>query len=195
MTLFFLWCYNEPVREHPFSKPACLMSHNINRIQLLRGDLTGTRLPLRPPWALPETDFIDYCDRCGDCIPACEAGVIKVGQGGYPQIDFSTAGCSFCRECLRVCKQGALHYGEASDPTPWNLKATILDGCLSLNAVICRSCGEACDEHAIRFQLETGGVARLRLDWERCSGCGACLAVCPAKEIKMTSIETSNEAA
>jgi len=171
------------------------MSQPINRMQFLTGDLSGKSLPIRPPWALPEDQFIECCTRCGDCVDACSYGLIRLGRGKFPQMDFSHYGCDFCRDCVAVCKPGALHYDEQDDSPPWTLKATILDNCLSLNAIICRSCGEACEVRAIRFKLETGGVAHPLLDQELCTGCGECFAVCPIKSISISPAPSCVQAA
>jgi ferredoxin-type protein NapF len=171
------------------------MAGPISRIQFLRGDFRGEQNHILPPWAVAGEAFFEICDRCGDCIPACEDGLIKIGTGGYPQIDFSAGGCDFCEQCAKACKPGVLRLDKESETPPWTLKASILDSCLSLNAIICRSCGEACDERAIRFQLELRGVARPLLDQEKCNGCGACFSICPEKSISIQSLATRTEAA
>ncbi len=159
------------------------MSQAIDRMQFLSGDLGGARTAVRPPWALDEALFIDKCTRCGDCIAACPDDLIVEGRGKFPRIDFSRGGCDFCQECVQVCKPGALAAGPGPESPPWDLKASILPECLSLNAVICRSCGEACDQRAIRFKLEVGGIARPLLERTSCNGCGACFAVCPVRAV------------
>lgn len=171
------------------------MPQSINRMQFLSGDLSGGRRAIRPPWALDEARFIDLCTRCGDCATACSYGIIKEGRGKFPEMDFTLCGCDFCRECVDACKPAALSYDEQSDPPPWNLKASILSNCLSLNGVICRSCGEACEERAIAFKLELGGVARPLLDVSLCTGCGECFAVCPIKSIQVSPDDSRDQAA
>ena len=47
--------------------------------------------PARPPWSLRE------------------------GDGGFPVIDFSAAGCSLCGDCSRACASGADSIGEAAN--------------------------------------------------------------------------------
>ena len=175
------------------SRRAC-MTDSISRIQLLSGDISGNDAPRRPPWALNEELFIERCTRCGECIEACPDRLIIEGRGKFPRIEFSNGGCDFCGECLAVCKPKALDRSEIGPP-PWRLKASILPNCLSLNAVICRSCGEACDERAIRFQLKPGGVAAPILDRDSCTGCGACFAVCPVKAVEISSNEPRDQAA
>ena len=65
------------------------------------------------------------------------------------------------------------------------LKAVIAAGCLALNRVVCRSCGEACEAGAIRFRLAPGGVSRPEISLEACNGCGDCVGACPVRAIAM----------
>jgi len=209
---------------------------NITRMQLLRGDLKGKKNPFRPPWAIPEDYFVDYCTRCDKCIDACFDELIVKGRGGFPQMDFKRGGCDFCEDCLNVCETSALKKipinnvtpgntktniksdnsdnkeeessessldlafnKETSDDKeaylpPWQIKANIdLTNCLSMNATICRSCGESCDDKAIKFDLKLGGIAEPVLNVEQCTGCGACFAVCPVQVITLTSIVIKKE--
>ena len=159
------------------------MTSNISRSQFLSGDFHGDNLPIRPPWSLGEEQFTALCTRCGECIKACPYHIIKEGRGKFPVIDFSISGCDFCRDCVDVCEPAALDPTGAVVTDPWTLKATILPNCLSLNAIVCRACGDACEERAISFKLELGGVARPLLNREICTGCGECFAVCPIKAV------------
>ena len=110
-------------------------------------------------------------------------------------LDFRTGGCDFCGDCVRACQPGALERDPMADAPPWDLKLLFLDSCLSLNAVVCRSCGEACDERAIRFELRTGGNALPLLNREICTGCGECISVCPNDSIRISSNSLREEAA
>lgn len=62
--------------------------------------------------------------------------------------------------------------------------AEIGPGCIAYTQnVVCRSCGDVCDEAAIRFSPRLGGAALPVVLAERCTGCGACLSVCPTGAI------------
>ena len=43
----------------------------LNRRNLLRGAASRGAVPLRPPGALGEADFLAACTRCGQCVAAC----------------------------------------------------------------------------------------------------------------------------
>lgn len=162
----------------------------ISRRQLFRGDLSAQGVSARPPWAVPEDAFAACCDRCGDCVPACPERIIRITGGGFPEVDFTIGGCSFCGECRTACGGKAL-LGDPRNEPPWRLVARIGPGCLANRGVVCRSCGEACDEGAIRFRLRVGTAAEPRLNSGICTGCGYCVSVCPAQAVKIETPEPS----
>jgi len=157
---------------------------DLSRRRLLRGTLAGTASPRRPPWALAEKDFTAHCDRCGDCITACPEGIIRAGSGGFPEVDFGARGCSLCGDCLTACGVKALRR-DPEEGAPWDLAAEIGAACIAHYGVVCRSCGEACGEGAIRFRLRVGGAAEPMLDRDLCTGCGWCVGVCPVRAVRV----------
>lgn len=165
---------------------------------------------IRPPWALNESLFIDSCSRCSDCVSACPQGIISAGDAGFPEVSFKQGECTFCADCIRACKTGALDASVLSQPIAhqasqlqssqlqssqfqssqqqaWNLDVSILSNCLSLNAVVCRACGDNCETQAIRFKLKVGGISEPQILEDDCTGCGACVAVCPVDAVKIKS--------
>ena len=135
----------------------------------------------RPPWALVEAAFVEACTRCDDCLRACPQGILLAGDGGYPRLDFQRGECTFCGDCATACRSGALN--TAREGAPWSLKALIDARCLPQQGIECRICGEHCDARAIRFPPRIGGAALPELDTNACTGCGACVAPCPAGAI------------
>jgi ferredoxin-type protein NapF len=132
---------------------------------------------------LSEAQFIARCTRCSACIETCPARLIVKGRGGFPEVDFSRNECTFCGDCVKACKDQALVAG--GDRAPWPLKAVIAETCLAVRQVVCRTCGEQCETGAICFLLQPGGMAVPLINLETCTGCGACVRVCPAGAVSM----------
>jgi ferredoxin-type protein NapF len=152
---------------------------NLQRRRFLRGELTGSKAPLRPPWGIAEAQFTACCSRCEACLAACPDRLIVRGSGGFPEIDFARGGCSFCGACLRACSTGALLSPRPTVRNAWGHQVSILDGCLARRGVVCRSCGDVCEPGAIAFRPQPGGRCLPELSPEACTGCGSCVAVCP----------------
>jgi len=73
-----------------------------------------------------------------------------------------------------------------TDPATPQL-AVIGLGCIAYTQnVVCRSCGDACAEAAIRFAPRLGGAACPVVLTERCTACGDCVPACPAGAITLT---------
>lgn len=138
----------------------------------------------RPPWALQDdAAFTQTCTRCGACVQACAAGVLHKGDGGYPVIDFARAGCTLCGDCLRACEPKAL--SRTATPAPFAWRAVISNACLNLRSVECRTCVDACDARALRYTPRLGGIGRVSVDAAACTGCGACVALCPTQALSL----------
>ena len=154
------------------------MTTSISRLQLLRGDFSGKKSPLRPPWAKQEAEFIASCERCGECIKACPEKILEIGRGHFPQINFQLGECTFCGLCVEHCPNDSL---QQTDALPWQIKAHIEAHCLPKQGVICITCGENCEAEAIHFPLSRIAVPEVNHD--KCTGCGACYQACPVTAI------------
>ena len=160
------------------------MCAQVSRIQFLRGDFRGKETPLRPPWAIDESLFVEICTSCGDCIPQCPTHIIKKGRANYPVIDFTSGECLFCEECVNACKPRALL--KTTHHTPWSVKATInQEVCISYKGVECRSCYDPCETRAVTMRHRPGSVSIPVISDNVCCGCGACFSVCPVSAITM----------
>jgi ferredoxin-type protein NapF len=161
-----------------------MVSVNARRAFLF-GRATATPV-VRPPWSLAEPDFLDHCTRCDACVKACPTRIIKVGDGGFPFVDFSQGECTFCNHCVDACNAGAF---DATQETPWHLQLTLDDSCLAKHAIFCMACVDACPEQAIRLHY-AASVPIPEVDASRCTGCGGCVAICPSKAISLRPRQT-----
>ncbi len=167
-----------------------VMSKPLSRRQLFKR-FKGGSVPIRPPFALAEERFTDVCSRCDDCLRVCEPGVLVRGDGGFPEIVFSRGGCTFCGACADACQVGAFDT-ERGEPR-LTVTATVTPTCLDRRGISCRLCESWCAEDAIRFRPMVGGLSDVIIDRARCTGCGACVAPCPAAAIAMTQSPSKEE--
>ncbi len=151
---------------------------NLHRRQLFKGKQKLQQQAL--PWLKNVEAFFDLCERCNKCVTACEQKIIKLGDGGFPHLDFSLGECTFCRKCADVCP---LPLFNPPSELPWLQRIHVSEQCLNKKNIECRSCSDACEMRVIRFQPQLGKVAQMTLDLTQCNGCGACVAPCPAKAI------------
>ena len=167
---------------------------NLKRRAFLRGQSPQfNKAAIRPPWTLPFAEFIDHCERCDACIEACPESIIFRGDGGFPEVNLTRGECVFCTDCVKACKADAFQTGILNEENAWDLSVEILPACLSLNAIVCRICGENCDTQAISFRLQVGGISTPQIAQDKCTGCGACLFSCPNNSIAITPRQSSKE--
>jgi ferredoxin-type protein NapF len=162
----------------------------VSRRQFLRADFRAERCARRPPWALPEADFVETCTRCGDCVRACPAAILRQAASGFPEVDFARGACTFCGACRTACTVGALAR-VTEDAVPWDLKAEISPSCFAQHGVLCSVCRERCEAHAITWQRAPGRAPIPRVDPGTCTGCGACYAPCPARAIRLIPLSST----
>lgn len=162
--------------------------NTISRAQFLRGDWRGRKPELRPPWALPESLFVEVCDGCGLCIKDCPQKILQLDRG-LPKLDFSQGECTFCADCLDACPHGALRRPAGlmpkSEQNAWSYCAAISSNCLAINGTSCVRCVESCAHEAIVARPALGGRHELSINHTSCNGCGACVAGCPVSAINI----------
>ncbi len=155
----------------------------ISRRELFFGRPVARKTGICPPGATPES--LVACTGCGLCAERCPSGIIDLA-GGVPSIDFSRGECTFCGECAAACPAPVfVEKGAARFPHV----ASVDDACLARRNVACQSCGECCPVQAIRFRPRIGGAFLPELNEALCSGCGACLGVCPVGAIGLHARE------
>lgn len=132
---------------------------------------------------MPEDVFAARCTGCDACIRACPERVLARAPDGLPQFDPQSGSgeCTFCGDCVQACGTRAL---DPTQPRPWTLRAGVGGGCLPAAGIVCASCREVCPERAITVPPGARGPARV--DADRCTGCGACVGVCPGGALALS---------
>lgn len=183
-------------------------------LRICRLDMANHIRPARPPWALkamrtapttrrsflfgtsakttniicpPGTSplSLEACTGCGLCVEHCPTRIIVLIDD-LPALDFSSGECTFCGECSLVCPEPVF---AAEPPHRFPHIAAVTDACLARRDIACQSCGESCPENAIRFRPRLGSPFLPEINEERCTGCGACMQVCPVGAFETKSCE------
>ncbi|MEH2551120.1 ferredoxin-type protein NapF [Bradyrhizobium sp. AZCC 2262] len=63
--------------------------------------------------------------------------------------------------------------------------AVINEDCLAEAGIVCRSCGDACPDAAIRFRPRIGLPPEAVVSEAACTGCGHCVGACPGDAITL----------
>ncbi|MEZ4742949.1 MAG: 4Fe-4S dicluster domain-containing protein [Bdellovibrionota bacterium] len=148
----------------------------------------GKRRFLRPPGALPESDFLRQCIGCFKCATACPNDCIEMASFEWgasnvhtPVINPRSRGCILCMRCTEVCPTGALK--EISRDMDV-VKREVKMGTASVDTNLCysyfgRTCGvcyRACPLPGKAMKI--GLYEQPIVDPEQCVGCGLCEQSC-----------------
>jgi ferredoxin-type protein NapF len=152
---------------------------DLERRRFLQGRFAPGPRPIRPPWSR-ETTISELCTSCGECVSACPQSIIGRDADSLPAVDLKAGECTFCGRCADACPEPVF---DRAATAAFEHVAVIGDACFAARGVVCQSCGDSCPEAAIRFRLRIGGPALPQLSNDRCTGCGACIAACPADAI------------
>ena len=120
------------------------------------------------------------CLGYGDCAAACPNNAICV-KDGIAHVD--TSRCLGCRLCTTVCPKNIISM------VPQETRAAVFCSSKDKGAdarkacknacIACRKCEKTCTQGAISVKNNLAVI-----DYEKCTGCGACAAVCPTGCLK-----------
>jgi MauM/NapG family ferredoxin protein len=146
---------------------------------------------IRPPGAIPETEFLRTCIRCGECMKSCLTNTLQPcfwesGLSGLwtPKMDPRLAPCDQnCNVCGKVCPTQAIRSVSLEEKTHAKVGTAVLrkEMCLVwAENKICLICDEICPYNAIVFR-PVEGYRRPVVIPSKCNGCGFCEQRCPVK--------------
>ncbi len=160
---------------------------------------SGKSLPagaIRPPGALPETDFLAACTRCGLCVRACPYDILKLAElgsdiaTGTPYFTARTGPCEMCEDipCVPACPTGALDHG-LTDINEARMGLAVLvdqEECIAFQGLRCEICFNVCPLRGKAITLEyqpnrRSGKHALFIPVvhsDACTGCGLCEKAC-----------------
>lgn len=130
------------------------------------------------------------CLGLGDCVKACPYGCITVRKG-LAVINLNR--CIGCGKCVPVCPHNTITLIQNHVSKPLVMCSNTEKGALANKecktaCIACKMCEKACPHDAIHV------IDLLaRIDYDKCTGCGECIAVCPKKTIVAGYIEKPKE--
>lgn len=146
---------------------------------------------VRPPSSHPETDFLNRCLRCGECMKACPTGGLQPiwFQAGFsgmftPFLDPRSGACRpDCAACGAVCPTQAIHALPLEEKKWAKTGTAVIDRktCLAwAEDRRCMVCKENCPYGAVDVVEQKGHRAPVPVVHEKlCYGCGFCEKHCP----------------
>lgn len=149
---------------------------------------------IRPPYAIPELDFLLACTRCNACIDACPHNVIfllaaRLGAdvANTPAMDLLKTGCHLCEDwpCVNACETKALVRSENESVEKFANAEINESLCLPFSGPECGACINICPvENALVLEQEKPVINQ-----ENCVGCALCREACVVEEkaINITS--------
>jgi len=146
---------------------------------------------IRPPGAIPETEFLRTCIRCGECMKSCLTNTLQpcLWESGFsglwtPKMDLRLAPCDQnCNVCGKVCPTQAIRSLTLEEKTHAKAGTAVLrkEMCLVwAENKICLICDEICPYNAIVFR-PVEGYRRPVVIPSKCNGCGFCQQRCPVR--------------
>ena len=115
------------------------------------------------------------CIGLGDCVQACEFGAIQV-CGGVAVVNKEL--CTACTRCLDVCPKGLIHLVPAEEGAVVRCSNHDKGGQTRKDCTVgcigCMRCVKVCEFDAIHVENFLAKV-----DSEKCTSCGKCVAECP----------------
>lgn len=148
---------------------------------------------IRPPGAVPESEFLARCIACGACMKACPTRALQpctIEDGAQrlftPRLVPRVGACDDkCHLCGHVCPTGAIRALPLEEKKYVKVGTAVIDRhrCLSWQQnKECLVCDEVCPYNAIEARVVDTVKDRYKVPVvfeDYCTGCGLCEYHCP----------------
>ncbi len=176
------------------------------------------KTPIVPPGAMTARNFLQHCTACQLCVSVCPNGVLRPSIGlsrlMQPEMDYDRGYCRpECTKCSEVCPAGAIRPITREDKSSTQIghAVWVRKNCIPLtDGETCGNCRRHCPTGAIQMidadtlpdltESEKKAIEKTHgkrprkkrvpvINVERCIGCGACEALCPARPFTAIYVE------
>lgn len=150
-----------------------------------------------PPGAQSVQQLSARCTGCQLCVSACPNQVLRAKDTGsgmlQPTMAFERGYCRVnCVTCAEVCPAGAIRPITPAQKSSMQIGRAVinLDRCITVtDKVTCTACAKICPPRVINLVGPEDTPKKPVVDAERCTGCGACEYVCPARPFAAIYVE------
>lgn len=150
-----------------------------------------------PPGAQSAQVLGARCTGCQLCVSACPNQVLRASDFGsgmlQPTLSFERGYCRVnCVTCSEVCPAGAIRPITPAVKSSMQIGRAViaLESCITVtDKVACTACAKICPPRVINLVGPDDAPKKPVVDAERCTGCGACEYVCPARPFAAIHVE------
>jgi ferredoxin len=161
----------------------------------------GRKTQIIPPGADNARSFGKRCTGCQLCVSACANQVLrpssKISEFLHPRLSYERGYCRpECVKCSEVCPTGAIRPITAAEKSATQIGYAVWKEELCVvntDKALCDLCSRKCPAGAITMisrnaDDETSPKIPM-IDTSRCTGCGACEQLCPARPYSAIYVE------
>ena len=169
--------------------------------EIERAQKPERKTPVVPAGAVSLKHFSQHCTACQLCVSNCPNQVLRPSTSlltfMQPEMSFERGYCRpECTNCSEVCPAGAIRPVTIEEKSSIQIGHAVinLDNCVvNTDGVKCGNCARHCPAGAIRLVHKNPDDPKSLMiptvDESRCSGCGACENLCPARPFSAIHIE------
>lgn len=156
---------------------------------------------IRPPGVLSESEFLNKCIRCGNCMKVCPTNglqpvMFESGLNGVwtphlvPEIGYCEYNCNLCGN---ACPTGAIPKLSVVEKQGKRLGLAGIDRTICVAWAQNKEC-IVCEEHcpvsgkAVKVYKEAG-ILKPYIDSSLCIGCGICQNKCPTRPLRAIRVK------